>query len=152
MTPPPSDQSTSKAAILPLTSLVWLALLYTWLVGHLPSGEILTQLHLSGFFNIFSNTSLCLFKQLTHLPCVFCGMTRSFILIGQGKPLESISYHWLGIPVYFLACFFAVVGLCFPDWTARTLRIVTQKLPVALTFTLLAICWLWKIGHHPRFW
>ncbi|WP_373532715.1 DUF2752 domain-containing protein [Vampirovibrio sp.] len=145
-----------KSPVLPLTGLAWLGLVYTWLRGHVSCHQIGERLPLfsipTGLFNPFSEVSICLFKQITHLPCVFCGMTRSFILIAQGRPLESIAYHWLGVPVYLLTCLLAIGGLCYPEQTHQALRRATQKRPVAVVFGLLVLGWLWKLGHAPRFW
>lgn len=136
----------------PITGLAWLALTYTWIRGHLPFDLITPSFFSTGIPNPFSLISLCLFKQMTHLPCVFCGMTRSFILIGQGKLLESVSYHGLGIPVYLLTCLFAIGGLFYPRQTYQALQWATQKQLVAVACGILLIVWLWKTGHEPRFW
>lgn len=141
-----------NSPVLPITGLAWLALTYTWLRGHFPFDVIALSGFSTSIPHPFSLISFCLFKQITHLPCVFCGMTRSFTLIGQGKPLESIPYHWLGIPVYLLTCLLAIGGLCYPRQTHQALQRVTKKRPVALACSILLIVWLWKLGHEPRFW
>jgi hypothetical protein len=141
-----------KSPILPITGLAWLALAYTWLRGHMAFSAITLPGLSTAIPDPFSFMSLCLFKQMTHLPCVFCGMTRSFTLIGQGKLLESISYHWLGIPVYLLTCLFAVAGLLYPQQAHQALQWAMRKRPLAVACSMLFIVWLWKLGCEPRFW
>jgi hypothetical protein len=45
--------------------------------------------------------SVCLFYNLTGLPCPGCGLTRSFVCLGHGHWRESLHWHPLG-PLFFL--------------------------------------------------
>ena len=47
--------------------------------------------------------------NLFHIPCPGCGLTRSMILLFQGKWLESIRYNVLGIPL-FVCCLIYLVA------------------------------------------
>ena len=52
---------------------------------------------------------ICPFFNLFHIPCPGCGLTRSMILLFQGKWLESIRYNVLGIPL-FVCCLIYLVA------------------------------------------
>jgi Protein of unknown function (DUF2752) len=43
----------------------------------------------------------CLFKTLTGLPCVTCGLTRSFLALLDGHPVEA--FHWHPVAVLLVA-------------------------------------------------
>ena len=45
---------------------------------------------------------LCPFRRLTGLPCMGCGMTRSFCALAKGEVGRSIAFHPLG-PIFFSA-------------------------------------------------
>lgn len=136
-----------------LSLLAWLALVYTWAIGH---GQVIIQwlVDLPGakIFNAFVPPTWCLFKAYFHLPCMFCGFTRSFILINQGQFKDSWHYHPLGIPVYLLTLAFAVMGVLKPLWSKRLLLFLSRKPSLLLILILLSLGWLWKLAHSPRFW
>ena len=55
--------------------------------------------------------SFCTFKHLTGVPCLLCGMTRSFCAMAQGQVANAFRLHPAG-PIIFLAFAAAfVVGL-----------------------------------------
>lgn len=47
-----------------------------------------------------SRVPLCIFKQLTHLDCPGCGLSRSFISLSHGHFLDAIRFNALGPLVY----------------------------------------------------
>lgn len=149
---PDREKADRPKEILPLSGLAWVALLYTWFLGAFSGVQLVRLLNPVGFLDGVSPVSLCLFKSLTHWPCVFCGLTRSFILIGQGQFTESLQYHLLGLPVYLLVCGFAFLGPFFPLSIRVFQRVISRKLPVLLLCVMLTLCWLWKIGQPSRFW
>lgn len=149
---PDREKAARLKEIMPLSGLAWAALLYTWLLGAFSGTQFIRLLNPVGFLDGASAVSFCLFKSLTHWPCVFCGLTRSFILIGQGHFTESIQYHLLGLPVYLLICGFALLGPFFPVRVMAIQKSMTRKLPVLLLCVMLTLCWLWKVGQSPRFW
>lgn len=143
--------------------LAWGALLYSWLLAYVPAistlhSGLLNQLLHSGStrFDITGNGiashSICLFKNLLHLPCLFCGLTRSFVLITQGQWQQSLEYHLLGIPAYLAVSLFAVFGLAKPHWAKRFLRLATTRPSLLAIMGIFALCWLWKLVHSPQLW
>lgn len=52
-------------------------------------------------FAVFSDTSICLFKRFTGLPCPSCGMTRSYLSLFSGDIENAFFMHplfWM-IPI-----------------------------------------------------
>lgn len=44
----------------------------------------------------------CLFHRITGIPCLLCGMTRSFAATAHGRLGEAFRLHLLGPPFFFL--------------------------------------------------
>jgi nitrogen fixation-related uncharacterized protein len=96
---------------------------------------------------------ICIFKNLTGIPCPSCGSTRSVVCLLHGDPLKAININPLGIPV-FLIMLFSPAWLLFDlifrkesfhRFYCRT-EILLRKLPVAITLTALVIAnWIWSI-------
>jgi hypothetical protein len=124
----------------PLVLLAWGVLAYTWISTWLQPMQAkplpLISAWLQPALHVPQHT-WCLFKAFTHLPCLFCGLTRSFVLIGKGEWEASLQYHLLGIPVYLLTLGVAVFG---------------QRRVLIILGVVLSVCWFWKLGHNPRFW
>lgn len=57
----------------------------------------------------FSGNSICVFKQISGLPCPSCGTTRSIIYLLEGNFSEGLKVNPLG----FISLLFLVV---FPFW------------------------------------
>jgi hypothetical protein len=59
--------------------------------------------------------SVCMFYNLTKLPCPGCGLTRSFCAIAKGHITESFSFHIFG-PLLFASVIFgwafSLLALC----------------------------------------
>lgn len=53
------------------------------------------------------STSFCAFKRITGIPCLMCGMTRSFVASAHLRFAEAFEYHFMGPP------FLAVLAICF---------------------------------------
>jgi hypothetical protein len=43
---------------------------------------------------------LCQFRVVTHLPCLACGLTRSFIALAHLDPARAAFYHPLGLILF----------------------------------------------------
>jgi hypothetical protein len=44
--------------------------------------------------------TLCLFRLLTDVPCPGCGLTRSFVFLAHGMPIEAFRMNVLGPPLF----------------------------------------------------
>jgi hypothetical protein len=169
MPSPSNPANTNPAPATPrvhaLVLLAWFMLGYTWLMGHSnwtftlpfpflgsPGGTRLSLLALVPFFKALPSHSLCVFQQWIGLPCVFCGMTRSFSLISQGQWLASLHYHLLGLPCYAATLLFAVSGVCSPQKADTAMRLFKEKRSLALLMLALLVCWVWKLSQDPFFW
>ncbi|MBI4854096.1 MAG: DUF2752 domain-containing protein [Acidobacteria bacterium] len=94
--------------------------------------------------------SLCIFYNLTNLPCPGCGLTRSFCSFAKGDLLASFHFHWLG-PIMFLTTFFVwlaslltVFGITKPFEFFKLLS--TNELFIKTAILALGICWLIRLS------
>jgi hypothetical protein len=93
---------------------------------------------------------LCLFRRLTGLPCMGCGLTRSFCACAKGELARAAAFHPLG-PALFAATVVwwargvaAVAGLDAP--VAAFDRAVRRwRLPV-VAIAALAVAWVWRLA------
>jgi hypothetical protein len=113
------------------------------------------------FFSVYQkahggNFSLCLFKNVTGIPCPSCGATRALILFGQGEILESLLLNPIGMLL-------AVIMIILPLWLAYDLAAKKQTLFgtykkmeetfrikwISVIFILLLMAnWTWNIYKH----
>lgn len=57
---------------------------------------------------IFLFKPKCLFKEIFHIPCSICGMTRSFKYILKGNFLLALKSNLLSIPLFISLIFFYI--------------------------------------------
>ncbi|MBS4042504.1 MAG: DUF2752 domain-containing protein [Chitinophagaceae bacterium] len=103
-----------------------------------------------------SSHTVCLFKNITHLPCPSCGITRAIFLLLQGKVIASLSMNPLGIVV--LLFLMIVPILLVLDWCMKkgTIQFFANKFNILFSnkkfvipfFTLIFINWVWNIFKH----
>src|SRR4051812_15920738 len=48
--------------------------------------------------DVHNDFTVCLFKNITGMPCPSCGITRSVMLLFQGKIFQAILINPLGLP------------------------------------------------------
>lgn len=73
----------------------------------------------------------CLFYKVTHVPCLACGLTRSFTYTAHGNLASAFGMHLLGPLLFVMTCvvtLYLVVSLATGvrarfDFSARTRRI-----------------------------
>jgi hypothetical protein len=101
--------------------------------------------------------SVCLFYNLTGLPCPGCGLTRSFVCLGHGHWREALHWHPLG-PLLFLV--FALLWLrCGLFWgTGVTFWPLPPRTVNRLGFVSCLLVLLtgiarigWLTAHHLKF-
>jgi hypothetical protein len=109
-------------------------------------------------WNIFEYTNrpaICMFRELTHLPCPSCGTTRAVMLLLSGHFLESAMVNPLGlllaaamivIPIWMLADFLRKDSSLFRTYI-RAEELFKKKLWLALpAISLIVINWIWNIS------
>ena len=47
-----------------------------------------------------SYSTICVFKNVTTLPCPGCGLSHSFCEIGKGDLASAFAWNWMGIPLF----------------------------------------------------
>jgi hypothetical protein len=89
--------------------------------------------------------TLCVLRHLTGLPCMTCGMTRSFCAISRGRVVEALEHHPLG-PVVYVALAAAMLR---SGWMAATGRRRLDRVARMLVFSIpalaLAALALWAV-------
>jgi hypothetical protein len=84
---------------------------------------------------------ICIFRQLTAKPCLFCGLTRSFANAAHGDFHKAFAYHPLWPLV--AAIVFAIATICLIDalWGTNLLIVAKRvwNLPVWVLLVLLVI-------------
>jgi hypothetical protein len=78
---------------------------------------------------------LCVFRNLTGLPCMGCGLTRSFCALAKGEAVRAFAFHPLGPLVFAVACVYWLRGIAF---------FAGSRAAVA---GFDAAVWVWKIPH-----
>ena len=64
--------------------------------------RILNIIAISGIllpFIVFIFDVKCIFKSISHIPCISCGLTRAFISIIHFDLISAIKYNVLSIPI-----------------------------------------------------
>jgi hypothetical protein len=94
--------------------------------------------------------SLCIFYNLTTLPCPGCGLTRSFCSIAKGGLLASFDFHWLG-PIMFIGTFsvwlsslLAIFRITKPFELFKSLS--TNELFIKTGLLVLAVHWVIRLS------
>ncbi|MHB9112671.1 MAG: DUF2752 domain-containing protein [Thermoleophilia bacterium] len=90
----------------------------------------------------------CPFFALTGIPCLFCGMTRSFLAMGGLDVGQSLSYHPLG-PALFILFAGLAVALAVSVVSRRRIRVsigsALRRRLVTGGAALLLAAWLVKV-------
>ncbi len=88
--------------------------------------------------------SFCLFHRLTGLPCLLCGMTRSFAAAARLRLSDSFNLHLMG-PFFFLGVLLLLVINAAALLGGRRIEFVPDKRTrrAASWFLLAALCAAW---------
>lgn len=88
------------------------------------------------------NSTICIFKNLTNIPCPGCGLGRATLALFNGNFIQSLHYHILGIPLtifviisFFLLLFDAIRGK--DRFVSKINQLITWK--VYILFLLLTL-------------
>ena len=116
---------------------------YMWIYAH--------------YFRFDYNVSLqCIFKYITTIPCPSCGVTRSIILLLDGRILDSIKLNPLGLLIF--PALLIIPSLIVYDTTTRcdllvqairNFEIFLNRKAIAIPLiTLVLLNWTWNVFKH----
>lgn len=97
----------------------------------------------------------CLFNKITGLPCLTCGLTRSFSLTSHGDFTSAFRMHLLG-PVLFVVLGLTIAYLAFSVFSGYRLRFRlsprTRRLAFWAVLGIFFTCWVVKISFFKGTW
>jgi hypothetical protein len=97
----------------------------------------------------------CLFNRLTKLPCLTCGLTRSFSLTAHGQFIAAFKVHLLG-PILFTLTFGLSVYLVASLATRHRIRFQlsrrARRFAFILTLGIFVACWVIKVSFMKGAW
>jgi len=76
--------------------------------------------------------SVCVFYDVTGLPCPGCGLTRAFVCFAHGRMLEACHWNILG-PLLFLVFLFLFVRALLQIFYSRNILPISERLFQQLT-------------------
>ncbi|HAY34870.1 MAG TPA: hypothetical protein DCY06_12130 [Bacteroidetes bacterium] len=101
------------------------------------------------FPDIFNRDSSCILLNITGIPCIFCGLTRSFEELINFNLANSFYYNPSSV---FIFTFLAVISLSIftLSFFNYKIRLVSGKKTLIAVTVVIAIVWILNIifGHH----
>ena len=111
------------------------------------------------FYAVYLNSKInpgfgiCMFKNITGVPCPSCGTTRSLILLANCHFKEAILMNPLGIVLAIMMIMIPILMIfdsvfkrqMLFDWYQKAERIIRIKWIAALLITLISANWIWNI-------
>ena len=105
---------------------------------------------------------LCMFRQLTGLPCPGCGLTRSLIVLAHGDLATAARMHPAGFPLFLLLLALALLALAPAAWRrvvagwfethpAAVNRVAAGMGIAVALYGVGRLAWLWWSG-QPSVW
>jgi len=97
----------------------------------------------------------CLFNRLTGLPCLTCGMTRSFVLTARGDVAGALEYHLLGPFLFLVVAATALYSLAVACTGMRVRFTLTPRARRVLFVSVLAVftaAWILKVSFMKATW
>lgn len=93
----------------------------------------------------------CTFKQVTGLPCAFCGGTRSFRALTHFDVSNALRWNPLAVLAALTVLVGALLHLILPKTTITRWRESLQRLPwIKFAIGLAALNWIYLILFLPR--
>ncbi|PXV63313.1 uncharacterized protein DUF2752 [Dysgonomonas alginatilytica] len=77
------------------------------------------------------NSTICVFKNLTGIPCPGCGLGRATLALFNGNFIQSFHYHILGMP---LTIFIVISLICLLTDTIRGKEVFISKINSLITW------------------
>jgi hypothetical protein len=127
---------------------------YTFYILFLLISVFWTGLHVVFFRENASHFKVCLFKNITGIPCPSCGITRSLICIFQGKFGEAMLLNPLGylagVVLLILPFWLILDGICKNNTLFlfhRMMESLFRKYWISIPFgTIILIIWIIQIN------
>ncbi len=97
----------------------------------------------------------CLFRKFTRLPCLACGLTRSFIFTAQGDFRHAFKTHLLGPPLFFtliILFFYFIFSVASGYRLTITLSAPARKKIFALSLWIAVFAWAYKLVFSRGYW
>jgi hypothetical protein len=113
----------------------------------LPALALGSVLAASRFINPDALPGVCVFRLLTGIPCMFCGLTHAFHALSMGHFAEAMDYHPLVFPAYGLVVFhFIMACLRALGWKhARLLPALSSSRMLYGTFAFFSLIWILRL-------
>jgi len=97
----------------------------------------------------------CLFNKITGLPCLTCGLTRSFSLTAHGQFIAAFEMHLLG-PLLFALTFglsvYVVASLATRHRIRFQLSPGARRFALIFTLGIFVACWVIKVAFMKGAW
>jgi hypothetical protein len=92
---------------------------------------------------------VCAFREATGIPCPFCGLTRSSVLVSHGRIMDGFLYHPLGPALiagaFFLTFYSPYIILKYPELKSSGKSGLHLMI---ISILLLIAVWIVGIGRH----
>jgi hypothetical protein len=92
----------------------------------------------------------CTFKQLTGLPCAFCGSTRALRAIGNFHVAQAFWFNPLATYGVFGATLAVICWLIAPRWFEDSVARVKRWPLLFIGLALVAVNWIFVLKFLPR--
>ncbi len=117
-------------------------------VGRLPLAVLLVWAVLVGVFMLLkpagSDATLCMFRNVTGLPCPTCGSSRAALAVARGRPLDALVFN----PLMTAAAALAITWLGVRVVLARRLELDLSPAMWSVIAVLLGANWVYVILEH----
>ncbi len=121
-------------------------------VGRLPLAVLLVWAVLVGVFMLLkpadSDATLCVFRNVTGVPCPTCGSSRAALAVVQGRPLEAIVLNPLVTVAGALAIAWFAVRVGFGRRIEIDLAPRQRRLAWVVIGVLVCVNWVYLILGH----
>lgn len=97
----------------------------------------------------------CIWYKTTHIPCLACGLTRSFVFTAHGNFYSAFYMHLLGPPLFVLTCALAAYfgfSLLSGQRVRYTLSARARRMAFWSVLGIFFVCWGIKIAFMRGSW
>lgn len=95
---------------------------------------------------------LCLFRRMTHLPCPFCGTTRTLAALSRGELISAFLFNPLACTLFILTLSTALFLLFYlPFQKEKKIQLWPKngsKYTVKISLLLILANWIYLVWYH----